>query len=132
MIKILLVSLLIIPNYSFANSCPEPVQIIQAGQTANCDGFLFSDDAEKKASQAIDDATYYKDLSELLHKRSELSNKQIGILDQRLNLYMTSSNELAKEVVRKRDQDFWQKTIYFSLGVIVTGIAFYGASKLKD
>lgn len=130
--KLILISFLILPNYSFAEECKDPVQVIRSGEKANCDGFLFSDEAEKQAAKARDDAKYYKDLSELLHKRSELTNEEIRILDERLNLYMNTSNELAKEVNRKERQDFWQKTIYFSLGVLATGLAVYGASQLKD
>lgn len=114
-----------------ATECKEAVTLINEGQKAECTGFLFSPDAEKKASQAYDDAKHYKELSELLHKRSELTNQEIKILDERLKLYQDQSHLLAQEVQKKEKEDFWQKTLYFGLGVLATGIAVYGAGQLK-
>lgn len=113
-----------------AADCKEAVSLINEGQKAECTGFLFSPEAEKKASQAYDDAKYYKDLSELLHKRNELTNKEIQILDERLKLYQDQSHLLAQEVQKKEKEDFWQKTLYFGLGIVATSIAIYGASEL--
>lgn len=113
-----------------ADSCSEAVVLLKKGEPAPCTGFLFSPDAEKNASKAFDDAKYYKELSELLHNKNDLYLKQINILDERLMLYMKSTNELAEEVTRKRNEDFWQKTIYFGLGVAVTGLSIYAAKEL--
>lgn len=129
MIKYLLILLLIAPPIHA--DCPEDVQAISKGEVANCDGLLFSEDAARKADASIQDAKYYKNLSELLTKRSELSNKEIDVLTNRLELYINQSEILAKEVYRKESEDKWQKLVYFGLGVIATGVAVYGASQLK-
>lgn len=113
-----------------ATECKEAVTLINEGQKAECTGFLFSPDAEKKASQAYDDAKHYKELSELLHRRSELTNQEIKILDERLKLYQDQSHLLAQEVQKKEKEDFWQKTLYFGLGIVATSVAIYGAAQL--
>lgn len=128
---ILLVYFLGFNQTVLATECKESVTLLNEGQKAECTGFLFSPDAEKKASQSYDDAKYYKELSDLLHKRNVLTNEEIKILDERLKLYQDQSFLLAQEVQKKENEDFWQKTIYFGLGVLATGIAIYGAGQLK-
>lgn len=130
MIKLLLVFILGYSQIASANDeCQKAVVLLKKGEPSPCEGFLFSPDAQKKASQSIDDAKYYKDLSELLHSRNDLLQQQIAITDQRLMLYIKSTDELAKEVNRKQHEDFWQKTVYFGLGVAVTGLSVYAASQ---
>jgi hypothetical protein len=128
-----LVNFLVVVLFSInvaATDCKESVTLLNEGQKAECTGFLFSPDAEKKASQAYDDAKYYKDLSDLLHKRNQLTNEEIKILDERLKLYQDQSHLLAQEVQKKEKEDFWQKTLYFGLGIMATSIAIYGAAQL--
>lgn len=130
--KYLLVLSLLFSNLSFADdtTCKDAVVFLKKGEPAPCTGYHFSPEAEKNASKAFDDAKYYKELSDLLHSKNELYLKQINILDQRLMLYVKSTNELAEEVTRKRNEDFWQKTIYFGLGVAVTGLSVYATKEL--
>lgn len=130
MFNFVLCILLLIPSNSFASDCKDSVQVIKEGESAQCSGLLYSPDAAKKANQAFEDAKYYQDLSELLHKRNELTQKEIAVLDERLKLYMDTSQTLAEQLTRKDHEDFWQKTLYFGLGVVVTGLAVYGAVKV--
>lgn len=129
MIKIIL-AILFTTSTVFAQ-CPKNVQPIKEGQTANCTGFLFSPETEKKANDAVEDAKYYKELTDRLIKRKELTDKEINILDKRLELYIKQSEITAKELNRKRNEDKWQKVIWFGLGVLATGLAVHGAGQLK-
>lgn len=130
--RVLLVFFLMFNQTVFAADCKDAVKLIKEGEKAECTGFLFSPDAEKKASQAHDDVKYYKDLSELLRKRNQLTNEEIKVLDERLKLYQDQSHLLAEQLNKKEREDFWQKTIYFGMGILATSIAVYGASKLND
>lgn len=116
---------------TFANECPEDIQIIEKGQVANCDGLLFSKEAALEVDKTQKDAKYYKELSTNLLERRELTNKEISVLDKRLKIYMDQSTLLAKEVHRKEKQDKWQQFIWFGLGVLATGVAVHGAGQLK-
>jgi hypothetical protein len=129
---LLIVFILGLPNVIYAEECSKSVTVLKKGEVSPCDGFLFSPEAEKKVTKAIDDAKYYKELSDLLHEKNELYLKQINILDQRLMLYVKTTDELAEEVNRKRNEDFWQKTLYFGLGVVVTGLSVYAATSIVD
>lgn len=130
--SILLVYFLGLNQTALASECKESVKLLRIGEKAECTGFLFSPEAEKKASQAYDDAKYYKDLSDLLNERKKLTTDEIKILDERLRLYQNQSHLLAEQVNKKEREDFWQKTLYFTLGIAVTSLAIYGASKLND
>lgn len=109
-------------NYSLASDCPEKVQVIEKGQEANCDGFLFSDEAEKEAAEARDDVKYYKKLTTKLEKRIEIGNKSEDIVLKRLETYKTISDELAKEKARNENLELIKNTVYFSFGALVTAI----------
>lgn len=123
--------IILLPLQSLALDCKQSVSLLNEGEKAPCTGYLFSPDAEKKASQAVDDVVYYKELADLYKKRSDLTNEELKVMDERLNLYIKSTNDLAKEVIRKDSEDFWKKTFYFTLGVVTTGLIYYGAAKTQ-
>lgn len=127
-----LLILTILPCQGWAVECSQSVSLLEENQKAPCTGYLFSPNAEKKASQAVEDVKYYKELSDLYKKRTDLTNQEITVLEERLALYSKASTELAKEVNRKSSEDFWQKTFYFSLGVVATGLIYYAASKTQN
>lgn len=120
MIKIL-VSVLLCANMSFA-SCPKPVQPIKKGSIANCDGFLFSDKTEKKASVAVEDSKYYKNLSDKLDLRVKASLDREDVVNKRLNLYIKQSETLAEKIERKERFEIIKNVLYFSLGATLTAI----------
>lgn len=127
--KLILAAIFLFTQLSFAD-CPEDVQVITKGQVANCDGILLSPAASKKANETADNAKYYKDLSDRLMQRRTETDKEITVLDKRLKLYMDQSQVLAEGLTRKENEDKWQRIVYFSLGVLATGIAVYGAAQI--
>lgn len=109
-----------------AVECPKPVLLLREGDVAPCTGYLFSPAKEDEAYNAFQDAKYYKELSEKLTLRNELRDKQIDILNTRVNLYIQQSEVLASRVVDQESRSFWQNTFYFTLGVVITGVIAYG------
>ena len=131
--SILLVCILVLNQTAMAaDQCPEDIQELNKGQVANCSGLLFSPEASKKADEMAADSKYYKEVNEKLVQRKELTDKEISVLDQRLKLYMNESQVLATELSRRESGSSYQKFLYFGLGVLATGISFYGASKLTS
>jgi len=129
--KYIISLILVISSIQGFGECKNSVELLEKGQIAPCTGLLYSPNADKQAAQDNIDAKHYKDLSDLLYKRQELTTKDISILDQRLHLYMEQSNTLATQLHKKERDSEWQKFIYFGLGVLATGAAFYGVSHLK-
>jgi hypothetical protein len=130
LLKLAISLTLMFSSVSWAD-CPEAVSVINKGDKAVCDGILLSPEASKKADEAVQDAKYYKMLSEKLIERQQYTDKEINILDKRLKLYMEESNTLATQLVHKDNADKWQKIVYFGLGVVVTGLAVYGAAQIR-
>lgn len=125
----LVIFIFLFSQLTFAQ-CPEDIQELQKGQVANCSGLLFSPDEAKRVIGTQNDVKYYKLLSEKLTLRADLTNKEISVLDKRLNIYIDQSYLLATQLHKKEKEDKWQKMIYFALGVFATGIAVHGASQL--
>lgn len=118
--KKIILSLILIPSFVFAD-CPANVQLIKKGDIANCSGFLFSDQAEKLASDAKDDAAFYKELSDKLTVKVQLEQKESDLLQQRLTNYRDEAQSLAKELGGKQTTDGLYRMIYFFAGVAITG-----------
>lgn len=128
MIKFLLVFCIFFNSIAFA--CPESVQPLKKGEVANCNGLLYSPEADDQAAKDHLDAKYYKEINLRLEKRKELTDKEIEILDKRLNLYVDQSQTLADQLAKKESTTKWERVLWFGLGVLATGIAVSGAKRL--
>lgn len=102
--------------------CNEKVTPIEKGEVAQCGGFIFNDQAEKEASQAKHDVDFYKEVNTELTQKSEAQDKDINILERRLNLYVEQSNTLADSVAKKDNSEGLIRIGYFALGAVLTGI----------
>jgi len=125
----LIIFIFLFSQLTFAQ-CPEEVFDIRKGEVAPCNGLLFSPQASKEVLEAQNNVEYYKNIADKLIKRKELSDKQVEVLDKRLNGYIDQSHLLATQLYKKEKEDKWQKMIYFGLGVLATGIAVSGAAQL--
>lgn len=100
------IGFLLAPDTIFAD-CPQNVQVIKQGQTANCDGFLFSPSAESDSYKA--------------KQLADLEKTENDILNERLQLYMKQSDALAKDVGQRDNSESLYRFGYFLLGAIITG-----------
>jgi hypothetical protein len=119
--KILLI-LTLLPSLAFAD-CAQNVQVIKQGQTANCDGFVFSDAGEKQAEQDRSDALFYKSYSDSLTQKTTLQANENDKLQKRLNLYVQESSTLSTQVAKQNSNEGLYRFGYFLLGIVVTGLA---------
>ena len=113
--------LLLISQTALAD-CPKDVQIIKAGDKANCDGFLFSKEAEQQAEQDRDDLSFYKIIyAAQTHKVDSLVDEN-NVLQKRLDLYIQESKTLSQEKARSETTETFIRIGYFTLGVFVTAL----------
>ena len=131
MIQYVLIFFLLLPSLGFAN-CKQPVQLLEQGSPAPCTGLLYSEDADKQAAEDHADTIFYKDLTLRLEKRKELTDKEIQILDKRLQLYISQSELLAERLHKTETRSQWEKILWFGMGIFVTGLAVHGASQLAN
>lgn len=109
-------------SFNALADCPQKVTPIEKGEVAICEGFLFSDQAEKEASKAKRDAEFHKSVNELLTRKADLQAKEINILERRLNLYVQQSDVLAKNLAQRDNTDSLYKMGYFIVGAVITGV----------
>src|SRR5271165_2016352 len=107
--------------YSYAD-CQQDVQVIKQGQSANCDGFLFSPGAESQAEQYRNDANFYKKYSDQLDQKSKLEEDENTVLQKRLSLYIDESRKLEEAKAHEQVTEDLIRIGCFSLGVIVTAL----------
>lgn len=127
---LIVLSIIFNTHFSFATECKESVQLIEAGQKAQCTGFLFSPDAERQASEAVLDLKYYKEINLKLLERKELAEQDYAIMENRMMLYQDQSVLLADKLNSAERYNKWDNMLWFGLGILATSLAVYGASSL--
>lgn len=100
--------------HAFAEECTKPVTVIKKGQAAPCDGFLFSPKKEQEVRIKVQS-------TEILEQLSSRQKDSINNLDARLKNMREYNLELNKQLDDRDRWSFWKKTLYFGLGVAVTG-----------
>jgi hypothetical protein len=90
------------------------VTYLQEGTPAPCSGYLFSPEKEQEVRLKIID---YDRLTKLTERQSSL----IDIQDQRLTGQIKLNQELIEKINNSNQKDFWQNTLYFLSGVLITG-----------
>lgn len=98
--------------------CLGQVKYIDKGTAAPYSGYLFTVDAELENRQKLIDYSINKQQLELYRQNEEILTKQV-------ELWRGQSRDLSLELVKKERMSFWQNTLYFALGAVVTtGLAF--------
>jgi len=110
-ISILVSILLSIPTMA----CEKPVQSLSIGDISPCSGYLFSPKKEQEIRLKV--AQF-----DLLKKYSNTQSGINNILDKRLTNAQEYNKYLSKRLKEEKDTNFWQTALYFSLGVVVTGV----------
>lgn len=103
-------------------ACDNPVSPIHTGEVAPCDGFIFSNDAEKQAEGYRADSQFYKSYSDQLNQKIKLEEDENSVLQQRLNLYVQESRTLAQDTAKHDSNESLFRFGYFLLGVLATGL----------
>lgn len=118
----LLISILVILSFSTAIAdCNQPVTYLTVGSKTECDGYLFTKDAEATNRQKLDLGESYKQLS-------DLKDKKIDILDQRVALYEKAFND---SVSQQSNQNL-EKYLYFIGGMLIAYTAIRIGSQVNN
>lgn len=114
MIKLIL-AIIFISNTAFGAVCDIPEKIA-AGAPSPCAGYVFSDANEQKVRT---DLVYKNSLIDNLTKQNAIQSDMLNISAEQIALYKAA-----------RPLTDWDKAMYFALGVVVSGVAVYGAAKV--
>lgn len=126
--KTILVTILLFNQMTWATPCPEAVQFFEQDTITNCTGYLYSPEADKRANDIYEEWESFKNTNVLLEKRSSLVQERNQILERRLQLHIEQGEILARQLVKKENGSKWEKALFFTLGILATGVAV-GAAK---
>jgi hypothetical protein len=93
--------------------------------------FAYSSDCHKRVGKLVEDIKDKDEQITSLTKTIDLKNIQIQVQEQRAQLWMDTSMKLEDRVNaidRMKSTNQW---LYFGLGVVTTGLAVWGAGKLR-
>jgi hypothetical protein len=119
-IKVLICILLI--NSCFATD----VKVVKKGDTVPFDGVLFTKELEKDIRN---DIIILEKKNAALTRLSDINDKEIKILNERLSLYQDKAKELATRETISESNSFLRNAVYFLSGAVLTGVIGYGVVK---
>lgn len=112
--KTILYTLLLVPTLVLGQ-----VKFIEKDTPAPYSGFLYTREESQKLRLELIEADFNRKELDALKKQNEL------LMDMASN-WRTQSKQLSDELVRKERNSFWQNTLYFSLGALLTGAIAIG------
>lgn len=112
---------------SFAN---EQMIFLKKDDKALFQGYLISEEYEKKFRLTNEELIYEKNLNTSLSKINKLYEENLTILDSRILNQQKHIDNLNK-TIQETDNSFFSKAAYFVLGALITGTIAYGIYKTK-
>ncbi len=101
----------------------QDVKVVKKGELVPYDGVLFPKEKEREIRTELE--TFEKKII-TLRKLNDLNEKEIDILQKRVELYHKKSVELADREVKQESNSFVKSAIYFVSGALLTGVIGYG------
>ena len=99
---------------------------LKENEKAPFSGILFPIDKAAELKDSVVERDYYKKRNDLLLNITDLNEKTLINCTEGKVLLLTQNDNLAKQLYSERQLSDWAKIGYFALGIVVTGIAFYG------
>ena len=125
----MLVSLTIfsIGSNSFAG---QTVELLK-DQPAPYDGVLFDKDAANQTRKKLIEGEGQKEINTHLQKKIELQDLSLGYREKQVELLSGQNEKLSERLDKTTNTSNWERILWFSLGVIGTGLAIRGATQLN-
>lgn len=108
------------------------VVLIEKGQSAPYSGLLFPKEEANKIRVELLELQTLKLLNESYEKSFDLMQKNNDLFAKKESLLLDQNEKLSLALVESRQSNSIQKIIWFSLGILVTGISVYGAKKITQ
>lgn len=110
----------------------DDVIFLGKGVPSPYDGFLFTREKTLDVKNTYIERDEFKLLNESLNRSLTLYKDNEKINQEKLNVLLDQNDTLAKELYSSRGTNNWEKLAWFIGGVAVSGLAFYGATKLYN
>ena len=119
-----LICLLLIFSLSFPALAD--FDLLNQGQAAPYTGYLITSDREKKLRMLDKELEICNNINNSYKRLDSFNSENEAILIKRLDLYKNESERLANTLAKNNSDSFWEKTLYFGLGAVLTGFIAYG------
>lgn len=106
------------------------VRLLQEGDKAPYKGYLFDIETEKKIRIDLLQLDYYKALDQHNIKIIKLMQDNEDLMNKRIELYQKQNLNLNEQLASSKDINTIERIVWFGLGILATGFAFYGARQL--
>jgi hypothetical protein len=124
--KLILITLLLI-NSAFSDE----VTYIKKGDPAPENGYFITVSQEKKFREQNEENKKLVSINLQLKDLQLQQERRVDVLNERINGYQADNKYLMERVSSARADGFWNRTIYFVGGVLLTGGSVYLAGRLK-
>jgi hypothetical protein len=126
--SIIVSSVIFLNNTVLANE----VVLLERGKPAPYSGVLFPVEKANELRKMAIELDTLRAVNESYIKSIGLYQKTIQLHDEKYNLLYQQNDRLAEALVESRRSNDLQRVIWFTLGVLATGFAFYGAKKITQ
>lgn len=126
--KMKILSILLVLLLSF--SAFSQVKYIEKETPAPYNGFLFTVKKTKEVRKELIEKDQLKIFNEALKETLKLKDEVIGKQTGQVEILKTQNEKLAKQIDNDKSLSRFQKTLWFTAGVLATSLAVYGASQL--
>lgn len=124
--KILLIFILTI-NISFGQES----KFLKKDSLVPFDGYLVTPQRVEELRKGILERDKYKLLNESLEKSLSLEKTNNELQEKKVTLLTEQNDRLGQTLGETRNSSDFNKILWFSLGIIATGLAIYGAKQLQ-
>ena len=125
-LKIFLISLLI-GNTALGLDA----KYLPIGTPAPFEGYLLTVPKAKEIRQQLIEADDLKVLNTSLNKSLVLQKEITTLTEDKVKLVSDQNDKLAKSLMDERSVSSWERLIWFSLGIIGTGVAVWSIKKIQ-
>lgn len=109
----------------------DKVILIEKGTEAPFKGYLFPEDKALKFRKDLIELDGLRELEKSYQKSLDLSISNEAKYNSKVNILLEQNDKLATALYSSKDRNSWENAGWFVLGILVTGTAFYGASRLR-
>lgn len=126
--KILLVFLMTIG----ASQAADEAVFLPKDTKSPYDGILLPVDKANQVRKDLIELNTLRAINESYQKSIQLYEQSIQLNDKKNNILLDQNEKLSTELVKARSSTELQKVIWFTLGVLASGFAVYGAKKITQ
>lgn len=98
--------------------------------TINAKEYCFSEEEVQKLYKDVKERDAYLEINKSLEKTIELKDLQLEARAEQVEIYAEQHKVLTDTVRDVRNLSTWERVAWFSLGVLGTSLAVYGATRI--